>query len=250
MHLLMRDGTLLPTPESVPADADGARALAELYAVPELPPDGVHVRAMMNTTVDGAISGEDGTSGPLRNPEDSFVFGVLRALTDVVMVGAATARVEDYSSVLGRDDLLEPSLRPGGAARPALAVWSNSGDLPASLDRDQPLYLISSSQGARAAGRRAGLPEDRVIVADSAADALRGLADRGLRAVQAEGGPTTLGRLAVEGALDELCFSTTHRTVGGSSSRVISGAVHDRAWDLSSLILGERATISRYRIQR
>lgn len=249
MHLLMRDGALLPAPESVPADTAGARALAALYAVPELPPGGVHVRAMMNATVDGAIRGADGTSGPLRNPDDSFVFGVLRALADVVMVGAATVRVEDYGSVLGRDDLLEPSLRPGGAARPALAVWSNSGDLPDSLDRDQPLYLISSARRAREAGRRAGLPEDRVIVADSAADALRGLAGRGLRAVQAEGGPATLGRLAAEGVLDELCFSTTHRTVGGSSSRVISGAVHDRAWKLSSLLVGEHATISRYSAQ-
>ncbi|MGO3503138.1 MAG: dihydrofolate reductase family protein [Brachybacterium tyrofermentans] len=249
VHLLMREGTLLPAPEPVPADADGARTLAALYAMPQLPPGGAQVRAMMNATVDGAISGADGTSGPLRNPDDSFVFDVLRALADVVMVGAATVRVEDYSSVLGRDDLLEPSWRPGGGARPALAVWSNSGDLPASLDRDQPLYLLSSARSALAAGRRAGLPEDRVIVADSATEALRGLADRGLHAVQAEGGSSTLGRLAAEGVLDELCFSTTHRSIGGSSSRVISGESHDSAWELSSLLVGDHATISRYRIR-
>ncbi|WP_193107364.1 dihydrofolate reductase family protein [Brachybacterium sp. FME24] len=247
MHLLLRDGALLPAPMPLPVDAAGARALAELYAVPALPAGAVHVRAMMNTTLDGAIRGPDGTSGPLRNPDDSFVFDVLRALTDVVLVGAATVRAEDYRAPLGRSDLLEPSRRPGGAARPALAIWSNSGQLPSSLDPDQPTYLIASPNSAQEAGERAGLPPEQVIPAATATAAIRGLAERGLRGIQAEGGPSALGRLAAAGLLDELCFSTTHRTVGGSSSRVLVGEDHAQAWEPESLIIGEHATISRFR---
>lgn len=249
MHLLLREGAVLPSPVPVALDPAGARLLAELYAVP-VPAGRVHVRAMMNSTVDGAVAGADGTSGSLRNPEDSFVFSVLRALTDVVLVGARTVRVEDYRRPQGRSDLLVPSRRPGGRGRPALAVWSRSGDLPDSIEADQPTFLITGSGTAARAARRAALPADQVIVADTPAQALAGLAERGLRAVQAEGGPSSLGRLAAAGLLDELCLSTTHRSVGGPSSRVLRGAAHEQDWELGSLLVGRHATISRYQRAR
>ncbi|WP_114856035.1 dihydrofolate reductase family protein [Brachybacterium sp. YJGR34] len=247
MHLLLADGAVLDPPRTLPADAEGARRLAELYAFPTPGTSGVHVRAMMNTTIDGAVAGADGTSGSLRNPEDSFVFGVLRALADVVLVGAQTVREEDYRRPLGRADLLEPSRRPSGASRPALAIWSRSGELPATVEPDWPTFLITPPEHAAAAARRSGLPAAQILPARSVAEALQQLAARGLRAVQAEGGPASLGRLAAAGALDELCFSTTHRTVGGASSRVLHGAGHEQRWELVSLLAGQHATISRYR---
>ncbi|APX31585.1 pyrimidine reductase [Brachybacterium sp. P6-10-X1] len=247
MHLLLRDGALLPAPRPLGDGTEAARTIADLYALPALPAGSVHVRAMMNTTLDGAVHGADGTSGPLRNPDDSLVFGVLRALTDVVLVGAGTVRVEDYSSVRGREDLLEPSRRPGGAPSPALAVWSNSGALPPALDRRGGLLLIASPDAASDAGRRAGVHPEQVIPAATPAAAIQGLAARGLRAIQAEGGPSTLGQLAAAGLLDELCLSATHRTVGGPSPRVLHGPEHDQGWEQMSLLVGEHATIARYR---
>ena len=246
MHLLMREGVLLPAPAPVTADAEGARLVADLYAVTLPAAGGAHVRAMMNTTIDGAIVGSDGTSGTLRNPDDSFVFDVLRALTDVVLVGAETVRTEDYRRPLGRDDLLSPSLRPGGAGRPALAIWSRSGELPDTIEPDWPTYLITPPGEARRAAVRSGIPVEQVILAETPAAAVQSLAERGLRAIQAEGGPAALGRLAAAGLLDELCFSTTHRSVGGDSSRVLRGASHEQGWDLSSLLVGKHATISRH----
>ena len=247
MHLLLRDGAPLPSPVPVPADAEGARALAALYAAPQLPPGAVHVRAMMTTTIDGAIAGADGTSGSLHDPDDSFLFSVLRALADVVLVGAATVRAEDYRGVRGREDLLRPSLRPGGAPRPALAIWSRSGELPDYLDPDQPTYLLTPSAGAKDAARRSGLPAAQVLAADSPQEAVEALAARGMRLIQAEGGPSALARLAEAELLDELCFTTAHRTVGGPSPRVLDGAAHETRWTLESLLLGEGATLSRYR---
>lgn len=247
MHLLLRDAAPLPSPVPVSADAEGARALAALYAAPELPPGAVHVRAMMTTTLDGAIAGADGTSGSLHDPDDSFLFSVLRALADVVLVGASTVRAEDYRSVRGREDLLRPSLRPGGAPRPALAIWSRSGELPDYLDPDQPTYLLTPSAGAKDAARRSGLPAAQVLAADSPQEAVEALAARGMRLIQAEGGPSALARLAEAELLDELCFTTAHRTVGGPSPRVLDGAAHQTRWTLESLLLGEGATLSRYR---
>ena len=247
MHLLLRDGAPLPSPVPVPADAEGARALAALYAAPQLPPGAVHVRAMMTTTIDGAVAGADRTSGSLHDPDDSFLFSVLRALADVVLVGASTVRAEDYRSVRGREDLLRPSLRPGGAPRPALAIWSRSGELPDYLDPDQPTYLLTPSAGAGEAAERSGLPAAQVLAADSPQEAVKALAARGMRLIQAEGGPSALARLAEAELLDELCFTTAHRTVGGPSPRVLDGAAHETRWTLESLLLGEGATLSRYR---
>lgn len=248
MHLLIRDGAPLPQPVPVPADSEGAALLAELYAVPSAPSR--WVRGMMNTTVDGAVSGADGTSGSLRNPDDSFVFGVLRALTDVVLVGAATVRAEDYRRPRGRQDLLSPSRRRSGGKWPALAVWSTSGELPAGIAADWPTYLVTPSSAAEVAERRSGLPHDQILVADSAAAAIGELEGLGLCGIQAEGGPASLGRLAAEGLLDELCISVSHRTVGGPSPRVLTGPAHDQHWQLQSLVVGQHATLTRYVRQR
>ncbi|MGY5764325.1 dihydrofolate reductase family protein [Brachybacterium sp. DNPG3] len=250
MHLLLRDGAPLPAPLPLADDAAGAETIADLYA---FAPDRTTVRAMMNTTVDGAIVGPDGTSGPLRNPDDSLVFSVLRSLCDVVLIGASTFRAEDYARPNGREDLLSPSRRPGGADRPVLAIMTRSGDLPA-LDPAWPTLLLCPSDRVEAVARRTGLASAQVLGADGPAAAIAALERRGLRAIQAEGGPRMLGGLASDGVLDELCFSTTHRTVGGapgdSASRVIDGPAHDLRWELASLVVGTHATMARYRRER
>ncbi len=241
MHLLQRDGRPC-APLTVGTDQDGAATLADLYAFGP----GVTVRAMMNTSIDGAVAGADGTSGSLRNPDDSFVFGVLRALADVVLVGAATVRTEDYRRPLGRADLRDPSRRPAGGAHPVLAIMSRSGELPTTVEADWPTLLVTPSAGAAGAARRSGLPASHVIVADSPADIVAALSSRGLRGIQLEGGPSALGRFAAAGALDELCLSTSHVTVGGPSPRLVDGPPHARSWSLRSLLVGEHATCSRY----
>lgn len=243
LHLLLSGGTLLPSPRRVSRDGAGARLLAEEYAVDAAR---VSVRAMMNTTIDGAIAGADGTSGPLRNPDDSFAFGVLRALTDVVVAGAATVRTEDYRRPRGRGDLLEPSRRPAGAARPALAVWTSSGELPESVEADWPTFALCPPGRAAAVRDRSGLPADQVLAVSSGREAIAALAALGMRAIQLEGGPSRLGALVAEGVVDELCFSTTHRTVGGPSPRVLDAPAHDAGWALRSLLVGKHATLARY----
>ncbi|MDO5662822.1 MAG: dihydrofolate reductase family protein [Brachybacterium sp.] len=244
MHLTIDGGELLPAPLPIRADDAGAEMLAERYAFPA---DRPFVRAMMNTTIDGAIAGADGTSGSLHNPDDSFLFGVLRTLPDVILVGAETTRVEDYRRPGGRRSLREPSRRPSGAHRPAVAVMSVSGDVPTALGADWPTYVLTPSDGLQAARNRCPLPANQVYPADTAEQMLDVLAGLGLQAVQCEGGPSALARFAAAGLLDELCFSVSHRTVGGPSPRVMDGDAHDQAWYLETMLLGEHATMTRYR---
>lgn len=246
MHLLLRDGEPLSAPTPLADDRSGALGIADLYA---FAPGRTTVRAMMNTTIDGAVAGPDGTSGPLRNPDDSLVFSVLRALCDAVLIGAGTFRAEDYARPNGHADLLRPSRRPGGQERPVLAILTRTGDLPG-IDPDWPTLLLCPPQQVDAVRERAGLDSDQVIGVEGARAAIGALAGRGLHGIQAEGGPGTLGGLAAAGVLDELCFSTSHRSVGGTSPRSVVGPDHDLRWEVSSLIVGEHATMTRYRRSR
>jgi riboflavin biosynthesis pyrimidine reductase len=203
--------------------------LAELYRGPE---DGPRVRAMMNTSIDGAIAGADGISASLRNPDDSFVFSVLRGLADVILVGAGTVRVEDYRRV------------PEHAG---LAVVTRSGVMPASIGDNPRSLLLTPADAVARAVTASGLPADRVLAAGSPRDWVDRLVQRGFHTIQVEGGAQVLGALAASGVLTELCVSVTHRTVGGPSPRILAGAAHDQDWELLALVVGEHATVTRYR---
>src|SRR5699024_11458864 len=105
----------------------------------------------------------------------------------------------DWRRPQGRADRLSPARRRGGGRRPALAVWSSSGELPSTREADWPTFLIAPAQVAGAAGRRAGIPAAQVIAASTAAEAVSALAERGYRGSQAEGAPAARDRLAAGG---------------------------------------------------
>jgi riboflavin biosynthesis pyrimidine reductase len=72
--------------------ADTLQALADLYAYPDPVTADGYVRANMVATLDGSARDADGSSRGISAPADQAVLGVLRALADVVVVGAGTAR--------------------------------------------------------------------------------------------------------------------------------------------------------------
>ena len=79
--------------------------LAEAYAYPRER----WLRANMVASADGAAY-VDGLSGGLSSAGDKRVFGILRVLADVILVGAGTARAEEYKPARRR-------AVPRGAAR-------------------------------------------------------------------------------------------------------------------------------------
>jgi len=223
---------LVPAPEHLPPDAREER-LAALYAYgpPERGPS--VVRANMIASADGGAWGPDHRSGSINDAADWRVFRVLRALADVVLVGAGTARTEGYTA-LDRPRGLE-HLHP----RPLeLAVVTRSGRVPPVLARgDRPPLVLTGPAGAATA--RGDVPADRVVVVghdpaggedgapDDAVDLAAGLAElarRGLRRVLAEGGPTLLGDLLAADLVDELCVTTAPSLVGPGPGRIVAGA--------------------------
>src|SRR5205807_1983904 len=73
-------------------EPSGLADLAEAYAYPETTP---WLRANMVASADGAATYE-GKAGGLGSAADRRLLSLLRGLADVVVVGAATVRVEGY----------------------------------------------------------------------------------------------------------------------------------------------------------
>ncbi|KON72958.1 hypothetical protein M768_20440 [Cellulosimicrobium cellulans F16] len=222
---------LLPAAEHLPPDPREER-LAALYAYGP-PSRAAHVvRANMVASVDGAAWGPDHRSGSINDDADWRVFRVLRALADVVLVGAGTARAEGYTA-LDRPR----GLRHLHDAPLELAIVTRTGRVPETLAHgDRPPYVLTGPGGAATARR--DVPADRVLVVghDAAgaqdehepgavdlAAGLAVLADRGLARVLTEGGPTLLGDLLAADLVDELCVTTTPTVVGRGPGRIVAG---------------------------
>jgi riboflavin-specific deaminase-like protein len=189
-------------------------------------PDGGAVRANMVSSLDGAVT-IDGRSDRLSGPADRIVFRVLRATCDVIVVGAGTARTEDYGPPRAPEALAE--FRPSDSRAPALAVVTRSADLEpgARVFSDPSNRPVVLTCHAADPGRRAALAEvaDVIVVGDSEvhlSDGLDALRQRGLSRILTEGGPSLLGSLAAADLLDELALSWAPVVVGGDAGRIVS----------------------------
>ena len=183
----------------------------------------------MVTSADGATSTE-GVSGGLSSPEDRQVFAALRAVADVILVGAETVRRENYGPPKTRSELAESRASRGQAPRPRVAVVSRSLnlDFATPLFDDQPrpmLFTVADPPADRLAQAEAvaavhRLGDDRVDLAE----VLRQIGQSGARVVLAEGGPSLNGQLLAAGLLDELCWTISPTVAGGDTPRMVQDA--------------------------
>jgi len=214
---------LLPEPSH---DVDPA-ALYRADARP-VPSGRPWVVVNMIASADGATT-VGGLSGPLGGPGDRQVFGALRSVADVVLVGAATVRAERYGPVRQRGDV-------GSVAR--VAVVTASGELDPGLrlfaeaDPARPPVVLTCE--ACPPDRRDGLAAvaDVVVAGGDRVDlaaALSLLAGRGAAVVLAEGGPSLNGQLVAGDLVDEWCLTLSPYLVGGTSARAAQGPDVDGA---------------------
>jgi len=217
---------LLPTYAEDLTDEDVLAA----YAYPPTPDGGRWLRANMVSTADGAATA-DGVSGAISGDADRRVFGVLRGLADVVVVGARTVRVEGYGPARPREEFAELRRTAGQAPAPAIAIITNSLDLDFSsaLFTDTAVPTIVVTGEAAPAGRlRAAQAVGDVVVAGGGmvelTRAVEALAERGYRRLLCEGGPHLLAQVAGAALLDELCLTVSPLLAAGTASRVLTGA--------------------------
>ncbi len=84
-----------------------------------------HIVVNMVSSADGAIS-LDGLSGGLSGSADKEVFFYLRSIADVILVGASTAREENYGQPKLSDELRAERAARGQLPLPRIAVTTRS----------------------------------------------------------------------------------------------------------------------------
>ncbi|MGW0941178.1 pyrimidine reductase family protein [Streptomyces sp. NPDC002623] len=247
-----RDGTALGREWSLDE-------LADAYAYPEAPPGEPQpwLRANMVSTLDGAAQ-HDGRSQPISTAADMRIFGTLRGLADVVVVGAETVRLEGYRPARARAEFAERRAAAGQGPAPAVAV------VTAGLDLDFSLPLFTSPLVPTLLLTGAAAPPDRVAAAEKAgvrvvvagdgtgvdpARAVLALAGLGHTRLLTEGGPRLLGQFVAAGVLDELCLTLSPMLVAGDAQRIAGGpsVAVPRRFALASLLEEEGFLFGRYR---
>ncbi|MFD9395734.1 pyrimidine reductase family protein [Streptomyces sp. NPDC060000] len=233
--------------------------LADAYGYPEPGPGGPRpwLRANMVATLDGAAQ-HDGRSQPISTATDMRIFGTLRGLADVVVVGAETVRLEGYRPARARAEFAAPREAAGQGPAPAVAVVSAGLDLDFSLPLfTSPLVPTLILTGAAAAPDKVAAAEKagaRVVVAGDGmgvepARAVQALAELGHTRLLTEGGPRLLGQFVAAGVLDELCLTVSPMLTVGDAQRITGGpsvAVPHR-FALVSLLEEEGFLFGRYR---
>jgi riboflavin biosynthesis pyrimidine reductase len=222
--------------------------LAEAYRYPQTSP---WLRANMVASLDGAASYE-GKVSPLGSEADQKVLSLLRGLSDVVIVGANTIRVEGYGPIPPRDSWRD--IRQGRSLAPPLAIVSARLD----LDFDAPVFadayvrpiLITCASAPAERRKAAERRADVLVCGDLIADvgqALDALAERGFTRQLSEGGPRLLAEIVGAGRLDELCLTLSPRIVAGNGPRITNGPlIEDLSMRLANVFEEDGFLFTRY----
>lgn len=205
--------------------------LADFYAYPD-DLQSCWVRGNMIASLDGGAT-DDGKAGGLAGPGDRTVFSLMRHAADVILVGASTVRIENYSGAQLPVVAREARQSRGQAEVPPIAVVTRSGNIdPSALlftRTEVPPLILTTSRSHDDTRRRLGSVAEVIDASGSEPDSvdsatvLKILADRGLYRVLTEGGPLLLGTLIEDGLLDELCLTVAPLLVGGGSKRIVTG---------------------------
>lgn len=214
-----------------------------------------YVRAAMVSSIDGAAT-YAGRVGPLTGPADQRMLHLLRALSDVILVGAGTIRAEGYGGPLIPDGWQRYRKARGLHAHPRLAVLSGSLALdfggPPFVDCPSRPLVISTSSAPERRQRAAAGVADLVVAGTDRIDvtsAINQLHARGLGRVLCEGGPTVLAQLLTAGEVNELCLTIAPNIVCGDGLRVTNGpplSVPDRL-RLAQLLEDDQYLFASYR---
>lgn len=193
-----------------------ADPLAPYAAVDRSKPDGTPwVMGHMVGGLDGSAA-VGGRVGDLSTAPDASLFIAMRAIADVVLVGAETVRREGYGGVRLSPERLAVRRAEARSDVPAIAIVSRSLD----FDWSAKVFTAPASDArtivitcaAAPAHRRAQAEQVAEVITAGDESVLPGMAidelgRLGHRIVLCEGGPTWLGDVVAAGVLDELCLT-------------------------------------------
>lgn len=209
-------------------------ALRAAYAAPSSP----WLRLNFVSTIDGAITGEDGLSKSINNAADHRVFDMLRELCDVLVVGAGTVRDEGY----------QPSAKN-------LVLVSRSGAVPRSLRAGDlgKVWMATGSSATYLAESQELLGERCLVLGEEGPDLpglLEALHARGFADVLCEGGPSLARDLLAAGLVDELCLTVVPHLLAGVPRRLLHGDGVDVNLELAGMLHASATLLQRWFVVR
>jgi 5-amino-6-(5-phosphoribosylamino)uracil reductase len=214
-----------PTGPTAPEEAYTGLRLADLA-----PAERPWTVANMVSSLDGKAT-LHGRTRELSSEMDRRIFHLLRTQCDAVLVGSHTIRDEGYGRLIKNDELRALRVADGLAPDPVCVTISRGLDLAveAPLFQDERSHVIvATASDAEPPAVPARLEILRLPATEiGPAAVLRRVRDEhGIRSVLCEGGPTMLGLLVAEGALDELFLCIAPLLIGGPSELgLLRGAV-------------------------
>ncbi|MFO8075663.1 MAG: dihydrofolate reductase family protein [Actinomycetota bacterium] len=217
-----------------------------------------HLRLNMVQALDGRATDAAGVSGGLGGDGDFAVFVALRALADGILVGAGTARIEDYGP-----HRVRPSLairrRADGRTEPApVVVVTRSAALdPAArlfAEARTPTVVLTCAAAPPERRRALSAVADVVVAGEDAVDLAEGLRrlreERGLAHLLCEGGPSLNADLLSAGLVDEVCVTIAPQLAAGHGPGIVEGLPGRVDLTLGRLLTDGEELLASYRVGR
>jgi riboflavin biosynthesis pyrimidine reductase len=202
------------------------------------------------SSIDGATR-VAGKSTALNDADDKALFAALRAVPDIILVGAATVSAEDYGPVRLDERRREQRVAAGKTPAPILAIVSGSLSIdPEARVFSDPEYrpmIISGPNANPSKLAMLGDSADVVFLEEVTAPAI--LERLGAAAViLCEGGPQLAGQFVGRGLVDEMNLTISPKLVGGDAPRLAHGLASDPPSEmaLDRVLMGERSLFLRY----
>jgi len=203
--------------------------IERLYGYPPDTPKWVAVNFV--SSVDGAVT-IAGRSRGLTNSADRAVYPLGSNLSDLILVGAGTASIEEFTGIDPDDEQRELRARHGLAPVPPIAVVTSGNSLPPDAPvitdvRTPTIVITRAAAPTRLRDAWAAAGADVLVAGTETVDlaaAVARLADRGLGRIHCDGGPTLFGSLLRAGAVDELRLTISPLLVSGAAGRIACGA--------------------------
>lgn len=201
-------------------------------------------------TIDGATVVEGGSTA-ISDDDDRAMFHALRAVADVILVGAGTVRAENYGPVRMDEARRTARLANGLDESPRMVLVTAS----LGLDPDHRVFSDPERRVTVLTGPSA--PLDRSEALSGVADVVRldstrpenileYLGEAGV--ILCEGGATLVGHFVAARLLDEMALTVAPVLVAGESNRVAQGegAKPPLEMRLDRVLYGERDLFLRY----
>lgn len=204
----------------------------------------------MIASIDGATAVQGGSTA-LNDDDDKALFAALRAVPDVILVGASTVRAENYGPVALDEKRRSRRVEHGLAPTPRLAIAT------ATLSVDPDMRVFDDPEHRPMIITGADVDSSRVEAFAERADVVQ-LGDLGPRSmlealgdpavVLCEGGPTLNGQLIADGQIDEMNLTLSPMMVVGESQRIAHGGelLPPADMRLARVLRGDRALFLRF----